>query len=208
MLVLTDSKNGDALFLEDLFSNLPVSITEQQARINQIDEIYAGDGDDIVDLTGKTLKFDGEEITIYGGNGNDTLWGSDCKNILFGDAGNDRIVGNIKDDIIIGGIGNDLMHGGSGSDIFVFGESFGKDTIEQLEDGSVILYIQGGDDSFWDNDTQTYSQGNNSIKIIGNNISISFKFDNFDTLPEGAFASYATENIFNKNENNNNGTLA
>ena len=208
MLVLTDSQNGDALFLEDLFSNLPVSITEQQARINKIDEIYAGDGDDIVDLTGKTFKFEGKEITIYGGNGNDTLWGSDCKNILFGDAGNDRIVGNIKDDIIIGGIGNDSMHGGGGSDIFVFGESFGTDTIEQLEGGSVILYIQGGDDSFWDDDTKTYSQGNNSIKIIGNNITISLKFDNFDTLPEGAFASYATENIFNKNENNNNGTLA
>ena len=42
VLVLTDDANGDALFVEDIYSALG-----DQARFSQIDEIRAGAGDDI-----------------------------------------------------------------------------------------------------------------------------------------------------------------
>ena len=116
ILVLTDDANGDALFVDDIYTALG-----GQARFSRIDGIRAGAGDDIVDMTSERYAYTGAEITIYGGSGNDTIWGGAESNILFGDAGSDRLVGGSGDDVIAGGSGNDSMHGGGGSDIFCFG---------------------------------------------------------------------------------------
>ena len=96
---------------------LPGTVDEQQARIAQIDEIRAGLGDDIVDMTSQRFAYVGDGVKVYGGLGNDTIWANNGNNSLFGDAGNDRLVGGSDDDIIIGGAGNDSMHGGGGEDI-------------------------------------------------------------------------------------------
>ena len=88
VLLLTDDSNGDALFVDDVYSALG-----DQARMSQIDEIRAGAGNDIVDMTSKQYAYEGGAIRIHGGEGDDLLWGSAAGNILFGDAGNDRLAG-------------------------------------------------------------------------------------------------------------------
>ena len=143
VLVLTDDTNGDALFVDDIYTALPGTVAEQQARIAQIDEIRAGAGDDIVDMTSQRFAYVGNGVKIYGGLGNDTIWSNNGTNTLFGDAGNDRIVGGSDADVIVGGIGDDSMHGGGGEDIFCFGDNWGTDTIEQLANGKITLWFGG-----------------------------------------------------------------
>ena len=203
ILVLTDDSNGDALFVDDIYT----SFGKDAARISQIDEIRAGEGDDIVDLTSQKFAYVGEGVKVYGGVGNDTIWANKGKNILFGDAGNDRIVGGSGDDVIIGGIGNDSMHGGGGEDIFTFGGNWGNDTITQLADGKVTLWFEDGSESKWNASTLTYTDGENSVKVTGiasDKISLKFGGDTSD-LPDGAFAEAASEKIF---EDKNKGMLA
>ena len=136
VLFLTDDSNGDALFLDDIYTN---GVT--QSRISGIDKIIAGAGDDVIDFTSSRYAYVGTAMEVYGGNGNDTIWMASGENTLFGDAGNDRLIGGANNDVIVGGIGNDRLHGGEGEDIFCFGGNFGTDTIEQLADGKVIVWF-------------------------------------------------------------------
>ena len=110
-----------------------------------IDQIFGMDGDDIL-RGGGSPDWRGDEI--YGGAGNDILYGSDQTNgvkyslfpngdFIYGGAGDDIIYGNDGDDslhgdgdgddrfggndILYGGNGNDNMAGGWGSDHFYGG---------------------------------------------------------------------------------------
>ena len=190
-LMMTDDANGDALFVEDIFTALG-----DRARLSRIDEIRAGAGDDIVDMTGQNYTYDGENIRIYGGNGNDTLWGGAQCNTLYGDEGNDRLVGASGDDFLIGGAGDDSLHGGGGNDIFCFGADWGTDTVEQLENGSVTLYFAEGSAAHWDAGTRIYSDGVNSVTVIGC-ADVTLKFGMAEELPAGAFEAACSEKIFN-----------
>lgn len=212
ILVMSDAANGDALFMDDIYTALPGTIDEQQARIAQIDEIRAGVGDDIVDMTSQRFEYVGDGVKIYGGLGNDTIWANNGNNTLFGDAGNDRIVGGANNDVIIGGIGNDSLHGGGGNDIFCFGGDWGTDTIEQLDGGEITLWFESGSENNWNADTLTYTDGTNSVKVSGisaDNISLKFGNDSSDLYDElaisGCFDDAASEKIF---EDKNKGMLA
>ncbi|MBP5640334.1 MAG: hypothetical protein J6X55_12690, partial [Victivallales bacterium] len=194
VLYLTDDANGDAVFVDDIFTELPGTIAENQARIAQLDEIHAGAGDDIVDLTSQRFEYVGDGITVRGGLGDDVIWANKGNNKLFGDSGKDRIVGASGNDIIVGGTGNDTMHGGGGKDTFVFGGDWGKDIVEQLETGKVTLWFQDGDESKWNESTLTYTEGNNSVKVSGTaleNITLKFGDDKSqqyqDLLASGSF---------------------
>ena len=202
ILLMTDDDNGDSLFVDDIYTTLPGSVTEQQSRIAQIDEIRAGAGDDIVDMTSQRFEYVGDGLTIRGGVGNDVIWASKGDNFLFGDAGNDRIVGASGNDVIAGGIGNDRMHGGGGSDIFTFGGSnWGEDTVEQLATGSVTLWFASGSMDNWDSASLTYRDGDNCVKVIGTT-SIELRFGNDDSdmykdlVSAGAFEEFTSERIF------------
>ena len=199
VLVMTDDINGDALFLDDIYTSLG-----NQARLSQIDEIRAGFGDDVVDLTSQRYACSGNGLTIYGGSGNDTIWGNCGSNTLFGDSGSDNLIGGSDNDILIGGSGNDVMHGGGGDDIFCFGGNWGTDTIEQLADGKVTLWFENGSARKWNASTLTYTDGANSVSVSGTT-QISLKFGNNSALPAGAFADAASEKIF---EDKNKGMLA
>ena len=203
ILLMTDDANGDGLFVDDIYSALPGSVSEQQSRIAQIDEIRAGAGNDIVDMTSQRFAYTGSGLTIRGGDGNDTIWANKGDNFLFGDAGNDRIVGASGNDVIAGGIGNDRMHGGGGNDVFTFCDNWGTDTVEQLEGGSVLLWFASGHEANWNAETLTYTDGENSVKISGVAVDkISLKFgkgdsDQFDKLSSiGAFLDTTSERIF------------
>jgi Ca2+-binding RTX toxin-like protein len=88
------------------------------------DTISGGNGNDVINAG------DGHD-TANGGNGNDTINGG---------PGNDTIYGNNGDDRIVGGTGNDTMTGGTGNDTFVFGPSFGQDTVTDLGTGDHIEF--------------------------------------------------------------------
>ena len=204
ILVMTDDTNGDALFVDDIYTALPGTVAEQQARIAQIDEIRAGVGDDIVDMTSQRFAYIGDGITIYGGLGNDTIWSNNGNNTLFGDAGNDRIVGGANNDVIVGGIGNDSMHGGGGEDIFCFGENWGNDIVEQLAGGEITLWFESGSENNWNADTLTYTDGVNSVTVNGV-ADVTLRFGTDSSLPAGCFDDAASEKIF---EDKNKGFLA
>ena len=191
VLVLTDDSNGDALFVDDIYSALGTS-----ARLAQISEIRAGGGDDIVDMTSQRYEYSGSSIRICGGDGNDTIWGAAGSNALFGDRGNDRLVGGSGNDVIAGGAGNDSMHGGGGDDIFTFGGNWGNDVVEQYAAGSVTLYLGSGVSGSWNADTRTWSDGINSIRVVGTeNISIKF-YETSEISESGAFEEQVSRKIF------------
>ena len=209
VMLLTDDANGDALFVDDIYTALPGSIAEQQARIAQINEIRAGAGDDIVDMTSQQFEYFGDSLTIRGGDGNDTIWAAGYSNYLFGDAGNDRIVGGTGMDFIAGGAGNDSMHGGGGRDVFTFGGNWGNDTVEQLgdEESMVMLWFADGDHTNWNAATLTYTDGSNSVTVKGvgaDQIEIyigdEFPWD-FEAMSNlGIFADTTSEKIFEDKE--------
>ena len=199
VLLLTDDDNGDALFVDDIFT----SFGSNAARLAQIDEIRAGSGDDIIDMTSQNFAYSGSGVTIYGGLGDDTIWANNGNNILFGDAGNDRLVGANGDDILIGGSGNDSMHGGGGDDTFCFGTNWGNDTVEQLKNGSVTLHFENGSMDNWNAETLTYTDGSNSVTISGTT-QIKLVFGGTSPV-DGAFADSASEKIF---EDKNKGMIA
>ena len=211
VLLLTDDANGDALFVDDIYSAFPAEL-DVQARIAQIDEIRAGSGNDIVDLTSQRFDYIGGGMTVRGGLGDDVIWANKGDNWLFGDAGNDNIVGAGGNDVIVGGADNDTLHGGGGKDIFAFGGDWGKDTVTQLETGKVTLWFADGDESKWNTDLLTYTDGDNSVKVSGvalENISLKFGDDGSqqyqDMLAAGAFNEFTSEKIF---EDKNRGMLA
>ena len=140
-LVLTDDDNGDALFLDDLYSASPD--ISAKARISQVNMIIAGAGDDVIDLTSVRFQCADKGIAVQGGDGNDLIWANNNGTFLFGDAGDDRIVGGGSTDVIAGGSGNDTLHGGGGNDYFCFGGYWGDDTVEQLDGHGALLWFDG-----------------------------------------------------------------
>ncbi|BDA82937.1 hypothetical protein Sa4125_04790 [Aureimonas sp. SA4125] len=112
--------------------------------------MYLGAGDDIVDLTahGPGGVAYAKDMKIYAGDGNDTLIGGAGGDVLYGEAGNDLIVGFAGADVIYGGDGDDRL----------YGEDFGADGSSSFDTlfgqrGNDILYgggradkLDGGDD--------------------------------------------------------------
>ena len=202
-LCLTDSENGDALFLDDMYTGLPEEIEENTGRLFRLQSIMAGAGDDIIDMTSQRFEYSDGNLSIFGGDGDDIIWASKGRNSLYGDAGNDRIVGASSNDVIVGGIGNDRMHGGGGEDIFTFCENWGTDTVEQLATGSVTLWFASGSEDSWDESTLTYSDGENSVTVSGviaEQVTLKFGDDSSEQYAmlaqAGAFFDATTERIF------------
>lgn len=142
-LNLTD--NNDAFFIDDIFSDHHESLTllqtsrniDSTARIVGIEEINAGDGNDIVDLTSNDFVLS-SAVTINGGIGDDILWGSN---------GHDTIDGGSGNDTLFGGAGSDILTGGDGKDIFQFTATTGSNEITDFDliDDLLNLYYQLGD---------------------------------------------------------------
>ena len=202
ILLLTDDGYGDALFIDDIYSALPAELSEQQARVFRLNCVYAGGGDDLVDMTSQRFVNAEGGMEIHGGEGNDVIWAGNGENWLFGDAGDDRIVGASGNDVIAGGSGNDFLHGGGGEDLFVFGDNWGKDTVKQMPDGKVTLWFRDGDESKWNAALLTYTDGENTVKVTGvTEVSLKFGDDHGnplykEILTAGAFDDFTSERVF------------
>jgi Ca2+-binding RTX toxin-like protein len=70
-------------------------------------------------------------LTVDGGDGNDTITGGD---------GNDTLIGGAGNDTIIGGRGNDLLFGGTGDDTFVWNPGDGSDTVDGGDGFDTLLF--------------------------------------------------------------------
>jgi|GEM_PF-3680148 len=206
ILVLTDDANGDAAFVDDIYSALPDDMTAG-SRLTNITTVYAGAGDDVVDFTSQRYSSQTvEKMVLHGGDGNDVLWTANTASWLFGDAGNDKLSGSTKNDVLVGGSGDDTMYGcGGEEDIFCFCENWGIDTVFQEADSKVVLWFAKGKEENWDADTLTYSDGDNSVKVSGvtdDDITLRFgreqKYaDAYDKLAEaGAFLAKTTSKIY------------
>jgi Ca2+-binding RTX toxin-like protein len=73
------------------------------------------------------------QLTIDGGDGNDTITGGD---------GNDTLLGGTGNDVITGGRGSDTALLGSGDDTFIWNPGDGSDTVEG-QDGTDTLVFNG-----------------------------------------------------------------
>ncbi|MBR2720830.1 MAG: hypothetical protein IKB74_05780, partial [Lentisphaeria bacterium] len=203
ILFLTDDSNGDALFGDDIYSdsykaNGSPSWASGAMRLKNLDEICAGAGDDVVDLSSNSFEYIGDSgLVIRGGDGNDVIWGADKSSTLFGDAGNDLIAGGSGNDLIVGGSGDDELIGGGGDDRFCFAGDWGSDVVSQ-SDGTIELVIDGGDDQYWNAETRIYSDGNNKIEVFGDcQVTCVYEFDAAITAA-GVSASDSSGSIYDE----------
>lgn len=77
--------------------------------------IEGGDGNDLIDCSANASG-----VTVHGGNGDDTIYGSAYADEIYGDAGTNLLIGNAGDDVfnsrdgsgdsIIGGDGSDMLY--------------------------------------------------------------------------------------------------
>ena len=136
--VLSLTAGDDALFLDDRYSVFPEG---EGPRIVSVEQIDAGAGDDVVDLTSLTYAYG--SITVTGGSGDDVIWTNAGDDTLSGGSGDDWLSGGAGDDVLFGGGGKDLLIGGAGDDA-LYGQG-GDDELYGLS-GEDVLYGGGGRD--------------------------------------------------------------
>lgn len=107
-------------------------------------------GDDTVSASGAMLGL--VRLQIDGGNGDDTLTGSDGDETLRGSAGDDSLNGGDGDDTLIGGDGQDALNGDAGNDLLrgevgndTLDGGDGDDTLEGNEDSDLLSGADGND---------------------------------------------------------------
>ena len=215
ILFLTDSVRGDALFLDDVYSEFG-----DDARLDLIREIRCGAGGDVIDMTSDSYSAGLAGLTVRGGSGNDVLWGANGGNLLFGDDGWDRIIGGAGDDIIAGGTGDDTLNGGGGSDLFVFGGNWGDDSVTQINGGSIALWFLNDEAqisvSELDGDVIFRNEaGTASVTVRGAalaDLTVRFGDDGSEQFARlsaaGAFLGSTTESVFETQDARTNGVLA
>ena len=170
------SNRSEAFFIHDAYSDFHDSITLNEddqgmlstQRISNIEVIFAGGGDDIIDLTSPDYLIGMNDMQIYGESGDDVIWGADEDQYLSGGSG---------DDVLFGGSGNDVLDGGTGSDVFEFvnDSTNGHDTIRNFSayDDNLKIYIT--------EQTDILSASNFSDNVLNLNGS-SVAFDNSEQL--------------------------
>jgi Ca2+-binding RTX toxin-like protein len=137
--IVTMTAGNDALVLDDPVS--PRHVSTVGARVADVEFIYAGAGNDIVNLSSATYAY-GNAI-VYGGDGNDVLWTGAGDDVLKGEDGDDRLHGGDGNDILGGGAGADHVDGGAGDDTLLF--SGNEDTYVGGAGADTLVLRDGGD---------------------------------------------------------------
>jgi Ca2+-binding RTX toxin-like protein len=166
-------------------------IGTNNARLTGVEEIIAGGGNDIVDLTSQQFSYG--DVKVSGGEGDDVLWTSSGNDILQGGAGKDNIDGGTGNDVLNGGADADLMFGGLGSDVFEFGSLLDSkngayDTIADFTSGQDKIDLAAlytfGIDSFADL-TITQNAETNETIITANDTTHPGATDHFELHLKG-----------------------
>jgi Ca2+-binding RTX toxin-like protein len=95
-------------------------------------------------LDAKFNRNDALDLTIIGGNGDDTIEGSEQDDTIASQGGHDTVDGNGGDDLVFAGEGRDSVDGGDGDD-----EVMGEDNNDTVNGGAGFDTIRGqrGEDS-------------------------------------------------------------
>ncbi|MGE6171439.1 VCBS domain-containing protein, partial [Aeromonas media] len=107
---------------------------DQSSANDKSDTLYGGDGNDI-------LFGQGGDDFLYGGAGNDILFGGSGNDTLYGESGNDILSGGSGNDTLYGGTGNDVLSGGLGNDILVGG--LGNDILKGDAGSDTFTWLKG-----------------------------------------------------------------
>ncbi|NJK92455.1 MAG: calcium-binding protein [Blastochloris sp.] len=93
----------------------------------------------IAPINATAMLGSGRRHVLRGGEGNDDLRGAtNDLNTIEGGKGNDVMTGGSLGDILDGGEGRDSMTGGAGNDTYIFANKWGRDSINEFEDGNIL----------------------------------------------------------------------
>ncbi len=163
------TKGSDVLFLDNIYTSFNANVplledldgNSNASRIAGIEEIHAGEGNDIIDLTSKFSSFEQfHSMTIKLAEGDDIAWAQ---------SGNDFIYGGTGNDVLFGGKGNDTLTGGGGSDRFEFFKNSGNDIITDfsIQDGDLLRFFKSQS-----NDYNLTLSNSNTINWVGGSIEL------------------------------------
>ena len=150
-ITVATGDQGRVLINSDIVIDNFVAVMADKVKCIDVD---GGDGDDIINLEGVGPSnfpnlIDELNINIVGGDGNDTIDGSEFGDNIDGGDGNDFVHGGGGDDMVKGGGGEDDLFGGDGKDTVKGGDGFdnmdGGDGDDTLEGGTGDDTIEGGD---------------------------------------------------------------
>jgi Ca2+-binding RTX toxin-like protein len=160
--VLHLSSANDAFFLSDEYSDKFQSVPHDFSgweRVRGVEEIHAGAGDDLIDMTRVQSRTSsvGVGYSLFGDDGNDTIWGFETNDFLDGGRG---------DDVLFGGAGIDYLHGGDGADTFVFTKTSVQSTILDFDpsEGDSLQFVSSPGCKF----------DLNTIEVVDDSVSIQY----------------------------------
>ncbi|PSB13650.1 calcium-binding protein [filamentous cyanobacterium CCP2] len=125
------NQNGNrAIF--DRLNLVPFTLDTQNAEVFEINATGGDDSLVINDLSSTPVQL----IQFSGGEGNDTVDGSNTAVNIFADggAGDDLLTGSSGNDTLVGGAGVNTLRGGLGNDRFVYGGSAINNPPDELLD--------------------------------------------------------------------------
>jgi Ca2+-binding RTX toxin-like protein len=183
VLTVNGTNGNDNIRLEfdrgmiNVIENGRTTLRAFTAKVNAV-KVFGNAGNDVINDS-----FGLRAADIFGGSGNDTIYGAsasdflsggDGNDMIFGRAGNDTVVGDAGNDMLLGDAGDDCLDGGTGADVFWGGA--GRDTAEYgMRTASVSVGLDGtaydGESSECDNvepDVENVNGGSGNDIIIGN----------------------------------------
>ena len=145
VIKFTDNVNPNELSLKKNVWNLEISINGTEDKLIIQDYFYNNDCTNLKYTFADGTNWAKDDITamlkvVRGTDANDTLGTVYESSELYGYGGNDTINGSSGKDILDGGEGNDYLRGGSGDDTYIFGKSYGIDTIYDNSGLNVIKF--------------------------------------------------------------------
>lgn len=135
------------------------------------DTIYGGAGNDQI-FGYAPSETDNEANTLYGEDGNDEITGGAGIDTIYGGNGNDDIAAGGGADDISGGAGDDVVNGGTGNDTYRYVS--GRDVYTE-NTGTDVLRL----DAAWNGVTPQYFRIGNDLQIYfsaANNITVTGHF--------------------------------
>jgi RTX calcium-binding nonapeptide repeat (4 copies) len=199
-LLVNGTPFDDVITLTDtaitgLGGGMPFNLSFSGIEVLAVD---AKAGDDLVDGSALTIS-----VTIYGGDGDDTLIGGSNDDHIYGQDGNDDLIGNLGADYLDGGAGSDGLLGDMGTIERELVSGGGLATLLTTQNGKLEAYIdrpgtirrkvtltnadQGGDDTLIGGTGDDYLHGGAGDDSLdgGDGLDALFGDDGNDSLSGG-----------------------